>query len=185
MTGAGGKGQPHTGRRYVDDGLRREDLTEARINELIKDSDKSGLLQILPEADREANRRAILAQHDMSRDLWIFGYGSLMWNPAFHHAEAGAARIFGYHRRFCMWMPIGRGTPERPGMILALQRGGSCHGLALRIPAAQVEAETRIVWRREMIAGGYCPTWVRAQCGDRTVRAITFVANPLYRRYDG
>ena len=108
-----------------------------------------------------------------------------MWNPAFHHAEAGGACIFGYHRRFCMWMPMGRGSPERPGMMLALQRGGSCHGRALRIPVAQVEAETRIVWRREMIAGGYCPTWVQAQYGDRSVCALTFVANPLYPRYDG
>ncbi len=185
MTGAGETGQPKSGRRYVDDGLRREDLTEGRINELIRESDQSGLLQILPEAEREASRRETLARHDRTQDLWIFGYGSLMWNPAFHHAEAGGARIFGYHRRFCMWMPMGRGSPERPGMMLALQRGGSCHGRALRIPAAQVEAETRIVWRREIIAGGYCPTWVRAQYCDRSVRALTFVANPLYPRYDG
>lgn len=174
-----------TGRRYVDDGLRREDLTEARIAELMREFDQTGVMQILPEAEREASRHAILSEHDKSRDLWVFGYGSLMWNPAFHHAEASAARIYGYHRRFCMWMPLGRGTPERPGMMLALQRGGSCHGLALRIPAAQVEDETRIVWRREMIAGSYRPTWVQAQCGNRTVRAITFVANTEYSRYDG
>ncbi len=172
-------------RRFVDDGLRREELTEERIAELIREYGNSGVMQILTEAERDANRGAALADHPVGQDLWVFGYGSLMWNPAFHHSETRSARIHGYHRRFCMWMPLGRGTPERPGLTLGLQQGGSCHGLILRIPSHLVEAETRIVWRREMISGGYRPVWVRARCEGGTVRALTFVANPAHRRFGG
>ena len=180
MSGGTGKGS-----RFIGEGLRREELTEARVAELIRQYNDTGIIRIYNEAERDANRHAMLAAHPKGRDLWVFGYGSLMWNPAFHHSETKAARIYGYHRRFCLWTPLGRGTPERPGLTLGLQRGGSCHGLALRIPGHQVDAETRIVWRREMLAGGYLPTWVRANCDGQTVRAITFVANAKHHRYGG
>ncbi|MDP6874988.1 MAG: gamma-glutamylcyclotransferase, partial [Alphaproteobacteria bacterium] len=74
-------------RRFVDDGLRREELTEERIAELIREYGNSGVMQILTEAERDANRAAALADHPAGQDLWVFGYGSLMWNPAFHHSE--------------------------------------------------------------------------------------------------
>ncbi len=172
-------------RQFVDDGLRREELTEARVAELVREYGGAGIMRIHTEAERDANRYAMLAAHPKEQDLWIFGYGSLMWNPAFHHSETRSARIFGYHRSFCLWMPLGRGTPERPGLTLGLQRGGSCHGLILRVPRELVDAETRIVWRREMLAGGYRPIWVRARCNGQAVRAITFVTNPKHHRFGG
>ncbi|MBL6952918.1 MAG: gamma-glutamylcyclotransferase [Alphaproteobacteria bacterium] len=172
-------------RQFVNDGLRREELTEARVAELTREYGDTGIMRIHTEAERDADRHTTLAAHPKNQDLWIFGYGSLMWNPAFHHSETRSARIFGYHRRFCLWTPLGRGTPERPGLTLGLQRGGSCHGLVLRIPWQQIDAETRIVWRREMLAGGYRPTWVRARCNGQVVRAITFVCNPEHHRFGG
>lgn len=172
-------------RQFVDDGLRRGEFTEERVAELAREYGDTAGMRINTEAERDANRNATLAAYPRNQDLWIFGYGSLMWNPAFHHAETRSARIYGYHRRFCLWTPMGRGTPERPGLTLGLQRGGSCHGLVLRIPSHQVDAETRFVWRREMLAGGYRAAWVRAHCNGQTVRAVTFVVDPKHHRYGG
>ena len=67
-------------------------------------------------------------------DVWLFGYGSLMWNPAFHFAEQRIALLRGWQRRFCLWLRIGRGSPEHPGLMLALDRGDTCRGMALRPP---------------------------------------------------
>ena len=65
-------------------------------------------------------------------DVWIFAYGSLIWNPIFPFAEKRVARIYGLHRSFCLWSRVGRGTRENPGLVLGLDDGGSCSGLALR-----------------------------------------------------
>ena len=113
----------------------------------------------LADAQREDTRRAVLADHGQPQDLWVFGYGSLMWDPGFHFAEVRQADLPGYQRRFSYRITGGRGTPERPALMLALERlAGCCSGLVFRIPAEAVEAESQILWRREMIRGGYCPT---------------------------
>jgi len=80
----------------------------------------------------------LLASHNPADDLWVFGYGSLIWNPAFTFAERRCATLRGWHRRFCLKMYMGRGTPEHPGLMLALDRGGTCRGVAFRIEAALV-----------------------------------------------
>ena len=79
----------------------------------------------------------------------------------------------------------GRGSPERPGLILGLDRGGSCHGVVFRIAADTVEEETSIIWKREMVASSYKPTWVSARANGETVRAIAFVMDHTHERYAG
>ena len=139
------------------------------------------------DAELQASLDATLAQaHDPSADIWLFGYGSLIWNPAFRHAETRVARIQGWHRRFCLWTNATRGSPDCPGLVLALDAGGSCKGLAFRIPAAEAAAELSIVWRREMYNGAYIPRWVDAHCpGQGQVRAITFTTNRRHPHYAG
>ena len=118
-------------------------------------------------------------------DVWLFAYGSLIWNPLFPVAEERVARVHGLHRAFCIWTRIGRGTPERPGLVLGLDAGGSCQGVVLRLASHLVQAELALVWRREMLTGAYRPTWVRAQTEHGIVDAIAFVANRRGASYAG
>jgi cation transport protein ChaC len=128
-----------------------------------------------------------LARHDPMTDLHVFGYGSLMWNPALDFVHARVVRVQGWHRRFCLRMLLGRGTSEAPGAMLGLDRGGACHGVLFRIGAAKVQEEMRLLWRREMLAGSYDARWVQAQLvGEGVpVPALTFVANRRHERYIG
>lgn len=118
-------------------------------------------------------------------DVWLFAYGSLIWNPLFPVAEERIARVHGLHRSFCIWTRVGRGTPERPGLVLGLDSGGACQGVVLRLEAALVPAELALVWRREMLTGAYRPVWVKARTADGVVDAITFVANRASLSYAG
>jgi glutathione-specific gamma-glutamylcyclotransferase len=84
--------------------------------------------------------------------VWLFAYGSLMWNPEFEFAERRTALLYGYHRRFCLYSRDYRGTPEKPGLVLGLDRGGSCHGIAYRLmpDAAAAAGALDRIWAREM-----------------------------------
>jgi cation transport protein ChaC len=164
--------------------LRREDLTEANVAAVAAIFRNSGYEPSTPE-ERAASLETTLAQVRPGTDVWVFGYGSLMWNPAFHHVESRAARLHGWHRRFCLWNTFGRGTPENPGLMLALERGGSCTGLALRVAAEAVRSELSVLWNREMITGAYRPRWVRLASESGPVEAVTFVVNRAHPRYTG
>lgn len=126
-----------------------------------------------------------LASHDPAADVWVFGYGSLMWNPAFDYAEQRVGVVRGWHRRFCLWLEMGRGSPANPGLMLALDRGGTCRGVAFRIPAKQARLELLLIWRREMLGTVYHARWVQVHTTGATVPAITFVANRAHPRYAG
>jgi cation transport protein ChaC len=142
-------------------------------------------VRVRSDEELERTLEETLRQHDPAEDLHVFGYGSLMWNPGIVPAGTGVARVHGWHRRFCLRMLFGRGTPEQPGAMLALDRGGACDGLLLRIEAAQVGAQLRTLWRREMMAGSYDARWVWARQGGQRVRALTFVVNRGSGRYIG
>jgi cation transport protein ChaC len=116
-------------------------------------------------------------------DLWVFGYGSLMWSPGFRYTEHAAGRVHGYHRALCILSSRYRGTPERPGLVVGLCRGGSCWGMAFRVPAARVRRTLGALWRREMLNLVYVPTLVRVALGRRRVRALAFVADTAHRQF--
>lgn len=131
---------------------------------------------------REANRHAVLAGR-MNAALWVFAYGSLIWDPGIHLDQIRHARVDGWHRSFCMKLEGGRGKPQQPGLMAALDRGGSCEGIAFRIPAERVDAETEILWMREMFSGSYQPIFVAADTPQGTVDALAFVIDRHNRRY--
>jgi cation transport protein ChaC len=153
--------------------LTRE-LIESRFPEPILDRSQS--MGELSEEEIEASLRETLddRRHD---DLWLFGYGSLMWKPDFTFAEREVARVQGYHRSFCLWQRRYRGNRFNPNLMLALDAGGSCRGLAFRVPAPGVEDKISATWRRELIGNGYRPRWITAHTDHGPVPALTFVAN--------
>jgi glutathione-specific gamma-glutamylcyclotransferase len=142
-------------------------------------------LPITPRHEFDASLEHALHALGAGQDLWLFAYGSLIWNPLFHYAERRPALVHGLHRRFCLWSRMGRGSPEQPGLMLALEHGGRCHGFVFRIPAAQVRTELTLIWRREMTIGSYYARWIRARAGGETVRALSFVINRRARHYAG
>ena len=118
-------------------------------------------------------------------DLWVFGYGSLMWRPGFDFLEMHRARLYGYHRAFCVYSWVHRGTRERPGLVLGLDRGGSCVGRVFRVPAARADEVIRYLDAREMVTAVYVPTLGRVRFEGREVMARTYVADRGHAQYAG
>ena len=118
-------------------------------------------------------------------DFWVFGYGSLMWHPGFPHLEVRPALVHGYHRHFCVYSHLYRGTPGRPGLVLGLDRGGSCHGLAYRVPAAEAETAVAYLHEREMVTAVYDPRWLHLHTAQAPITAAAFVADRAHENYAG
>lgn len=131
------------------------------------------------DAQREAIRAEALADH--SGDLWIFGYGSLMWDPALRFAEVRRAHVAGHARRLILVDTRGgRGTAEAPGLFAtldAVEGCDGCEGLAFRIAASDVETETKILFQREMFAPSYLARFIPARIGDADIHVLAFVAD--------
>jgi len=126
---------------------------------------------------REAMRAETLA-HCRDADLWVFGYGSLMWDPGFRFAEVLRARVPDHARRFILKDLYGaRGTFESPGLMAALDKGPGCEGLLFRIARDDIEEETEVLWRREQIGPAYKSVFVEVLVSDRRITALTFVAD--------
>lgn len=119
-------------------------------------------------------------------DLWVFAYGSLMWRPGFDVAERTPAAIEGYHRALCIASHRHRGTPERPGLVLGLDAGGSCQGIAFRVEAAKVAATLVYLRERELVTNVYLERMLPVQLEDgRTVNAVAYVADRAHPQYVG
>ncbi len=133
-------------------------------------------LPVLSAEERAASLAATLRKRPAGDGVWLFAYGSLIWNPAIAFAERRFARINGWHRAFCLSTVAGRGTPDAPGLVLGLDRGGACTGAAFRVAEADIETELALLWQREMLSGSYAPRWVpvRGEDGGAFARAIAF-----------
>ncbi len=122
-----------------------------------------------------------------AKPVWVFAYGSLMWNPGFAVRETQPARLHGFHRAFCIYSEHYRGTPKKPGLILGLLAGGSCRGLAYRLPSKSYEKVRRYLWQREIENDGVYVEAVRPlQLADgRTVPALVYLADRAHRQFAG
>ncbi|TDV27775.1 cation transport protein ChaC [Paraburkholderia caballeronis] len=139
----------------------------------------TGLLWTQERIDRSLAQT--LAARPDAGDVWVFGYGSLIWNPLAEIERREAATLHGWHRSFCMSLIAGRGSPERPGRMLSLEPGGLTQGVALKLPEMKLEHELRILWTREMVTGAYRPIWSKAQLADGSaITAIVFVSEPAH-----
>jgi len=139
----------------------------------------------LSEAALDASLDATLAARPPGEPLWIFAYGSLMWNPGLAFVAKRVGTVYGYHRNFGLWSRVNRGTPEFPGLVLTLERGGSCRGLAFRIARSTTRAELRALWRREMSLGSYHPRWLDCHAGGERLRVLAFIVNRACSGYAG
>lgn len=142
--------------------------------------------RLLSAEERHASMHATLAAGwDGDNDIWIFGYGSLIWRPEFAYAEHRLGTVRGYHRSLCMWSKVNRGTPENPGLVFALDRGGVCKGMAFRLPASDIPTVFPALWEREMPSGAYLPRWLRCATHGGELRALAFVMDRNSPSYTG
>jgi glutathione-specific gamma-glutamylcyclotransferase len=164
--------------RITRDGLRDGSLLRAAR------AQAAPAFPILTDQEIAASLKASISTRPVAASVWVFAYGSLMWNPALAFVEQRIALLDGWHRRFCL-STGGRGSPERPGAMLALDRGGSCQGIAFRLEESAVDEELHALWNREMLTGAYHAHWLPAKTGEGPITVLAFVANHGHPRFVG
>jgi glutathione-specific gamma-glutamylcyclotransferase len=169
--------------RTAGRGLSRRDLESGLMRQLYVEC--CGPARPLSDEELSASLNATLATKPKGAGWWVFGYGSLLWNPIFPIAEARPALLRGLHRSFCLWSLASRGTVAAPGLVLALTPGGACKGVAYRLPAPLAIDELHLLWRREMVVGGYTPKWVKLDCGGKPVVGLAFTVKRDHPQYAG
>jgi glutathione-specific gamma-glutamylcyclotransferase len=143
------------------------------------------LVPVPPLRDPQALLDRTRIEWGGQRDLWVFGYASLLWNPEFGFDEHHSALVRGWHRALRMASRINRGTPERPGLVFALLPGGSCHGAVYRVPRAQAGDALDALWQREMPTGVYDPRWLACRTPKGVVNALAFTLSRKSPQHTG
>ena len=169
-------------RKHTPTHITRETLKDWRVATLARERD-GPTATVASENQLLQSRRNIVPDDADCSDFWVFGYGSLIFNPIIAHDQRLIARIHGYHRRFCLWTKIGRGSPECPGLVLSLDYGGSCVGVAYRLEPDTAIAELDLLWRREMLTLAYNVRWLHLRTPKGIKRGLGFVANPKSPAY--
>jgi glutathione-specific gamma-glutamylcyclotransferase len=164
------------------DVITRDGLRSGQFMEIVRGLEG---VAVQTEEQLEASLSAALQVQPRLGPIWVFGYGSLMWNPAFEFEESVPATLRGWRRRFCIETPIGRGTLDKPGLALALDRGGSTRGVAFRLPPHRERDELELIWRREMFSGFYSAKWLNIEAGGRRFPAMAFVVDRSKASYAG
>ena len=119
-------------------------------------------------------------------DLWVFGYGSLMWRPGFPYLESRVARLIGAHRALCVYSWVHRGTSERPGLVLGLDRGGACRGIAFRVAGEERERVIAYLREREQVTSVYLERMRPIQLSDgRRASALAYLVDREHAQYAG
>ncbi len=162
--------------------VTRDDVVHDRVRERLR-IDPVECRHLLSDAKFESTRAAMLAAFEDYEELWVFAYGSLIWNPTFRYAECRVAMLAGYHRAFCLWANSGRGSHELPGLWLGLDEGHACTGLAFRIDNAERDYESLMLWRREMVSGAYLPRILPVNIDGQLRPTLCLLANTEHPRY--
>ena len=165
-------------------------LTEellAKVHRLEEDAGPSPGILYLTDEDFAAIRDRLLATRPRGDAIWVFAYGSLLWNPCFEAVEAREAVLHGWHRRFALWLTRWRGTRAFPGLMLALDRGGSCKGLIYRLAEDDLTGAIDTLLRREIatVPPPYLARWVAVRSAGEPLQALVFVANRAAPAYAG
>lgn len=159
----------------------------ASVHRVLTDTGPEPHRDYMTDADYEAMVHSVLADHPRGTDLWLFACGSLIWKPEVNYQEERPGIVKGWHRAFCLRIERWRGTPELPGLMMALDRGGQCQGVAYRLTDRALAEDLNKLMRREMsaIPPGNMPRWVTVHAGRETMRALAFVSNRASHEYAG
>jgi glutathione-specific gamma-glutamylcyclotransferase len=158
----------------------------ASVPQVLEDAGPLPTAPAMTDEDYEFAVKATLAQRPRSA-LWVLAFGSLLWNPACDVAEVRGAVVQGWHRSFCFRAGRFRASPERPGLMLGLDRGGQCRGMVFRLADEQVEESLEKHFRRELVTkpAVYVPRWLTARTSEGPVQALAFVVDRRHERYVG
>lgn len=169
-----------------DEKLNRESLLSGEIQALA--ASRPGYITLMTDEARNEMVEDLIANAPSQSEIWVFAYGSLIWNPAIEFDAKSRCTIEGYHRSFCFWTTLGRGSEEHPGLMMGLEPGGNCDGIAYKIGADNLQTEIDILFRREMLSYVYKPTWIKAQSSDdpnQIIDVLTFVIDETHERFCG
>jgi glutathione-specific gamma-glutamylcyclotransferase len=164
-------------------GITREDIERDASRDAIKNSPHAA--KLVTEEDMQRSLSEMLQAWNGRDDVFVFGYGSLIWNPCMQHSGRLVGIVRGYHRRFCLWSNVYRGTPEKPGLVLGLDRGGAVRGMVFRLDGTVARRELELLWRREMFGGSYVARWLKTETDIGFINAIGFVINRDVSSYAG
>ena len=162
--------------------ITREHLQSGSIRQMAVQRN-DGETRLATEDELLASRRGLVSDDADCSEIWVFGYGSLIFNPIMDFCERIHGRVYGFHRRFCLWTRLGRGSPDCPGLVLALDRGGSCPGIAFRLKPENAIEELDLLWKREMVTLAYEARWLNLHTQTGIKRAISFVSRPDRPQY--
>jgi len=163
--------------------INRDTLTNNLVQKMVLQ--RGGDHTVLSDEGLLASRRSLIPD-DYEGDIWVFGYGSLLWNPVITISDQIRGRIYGYHRQFCLKTEVGRGSPGNPGLVLGLDIGGSCVGVAMKVSGDAPIHELDLLWRREMLNSSYHPQLINFHADngtDKALKVVTFVMNRQHTSY--
>ena len=173
--------------KKINDGsikLTRENITQGRLGEKIKSI--SGSDKVLTNNELIIERRKIIPDNGIGEDIYIFAYGSLLWNPTVEYEGQFLAKTYGFHRSFCMKTNLGRGSFINPGLMLGLDKGGSCKGSAFKLKKSGTIKNIDILFRREMVTGAYIPKLLKTRLdGGKNVLSLAFTVDKQHKNYFG
>ena len=170
--------------------ISRQSLLNGEMQRLAEN--RPGEHRIMSDDVRDQMVADTLSRAPSKSEFWVFAYGSLIWNPAIEYEEKIKCILPGYHRSFCFWTVLGRGCEDQPGLMMGLEPGGECNGIAYRLNNENLHTEVDILFRREMISYIYKPTWTTAHCvpngngngnGNKTIDVLTFVVDEQNERF--
>lgn len=181
--------EPYVGKgtTVTPDTLKLTAELVARVHRHVDDSGPLAGTTYLTEADYDQITDQLLAEQSEGESVWLFAYGSLIWKPEFPHLEERLATARGWQRSFCIRLKRWRGTSDCPGLMMALDRGGECRGVALRLSDASAAESIGKYVRRELSAKppSQVPRWIAAETTEGPVQAIAIVSNPDGQNYVG
>jgi cation transport protein ChaC len=171
--------------KKINDGfikLTKDNISKGHLGDKIKSI--SGSDKVLTTEELLQARRKIIPDKGIGEDIYIFAYGSLLWNPTVDYEDEFLAKVYGFHRSFCMKTNLGRGSFKNPGLMLGLDKGGSCQGSAFKLRNSEAIKNIDILFRREMVTGAYKPKLLKTiLVNGRKVLSLAFTVDKKHKNY--